>query len=379
MSSTTAVKLRVRGGVTFTVEKDVLLRVKDTYFYGLFRENGFWQPDDFGEYFIDISPEGFQNILDYLDTGVLSVKELSETAEQIVYENLDYLLIPFKEHLHYKTMTKIEGFKAWCVCQLKDGRLCGASNNNILVWNSDTCSVDVTMTGHTAHICELIQLSDGRICTCSNDKMVKLFNISSGVCELTLNGHTGSVTNLIQLFDGRICSSGWYDAIRVWNIATGVCEVSIDVQKIGSFVQLHNGKLCIGYSDGDMCIWNLVTRGKENSWKGHSSWVSGVIRIDSSSICSCSHDGSIKIWNSVTNECERFLQCGSESSLSSLILMQDGRLSTASWDGTVKVVNLSTGETESTVECGEARMQGLQLQDGRLLTVDYCSCVGIIS
>lgn len=86
------VRLKV-GGDVFDVEKSVLLSVRDTYFYAML-SSGSWQPDADGAYSIDRPAVGFDRILEYLSSGILTLAGLTHLEEECVYDNLNYFLIP---------------------------------------------------------------------------------------------------------------------------------------------------------------------------------------------------------------------------------------------------------------------------------------------
>ena len=82
-----------------------------------------------------------------------------------------------------------------------------------------TCAT--TLTGHTNNVYSVCQLADGRIVSGSEDKSIKVWDLSSnggvGSCVLTLTGHTGYVYSVCQLADGRIVSGSDDKSIKVWS------------------------------------------------------------------------------------------------------------------------------------------------------------------
>jgi WD40 repeat protein len=237
------IKLELRGKM-FTVDRNILLNVKGTYFTGLL-SSGVWQPNCDGVYVIDRPSEGFDRILDCLETGKLDCKGLTDYEIDCVYDNLDYFLIPVIRLWDYSKKINLEDIKLLIRLQLKDGRLCGRTENGrICIYNMDTNITEMTLEEHTDIIYAIIQLEDGRICSSSNDgTFIKLWNIESGRCNLTINGHTDVVNCVIQLIDGRLCSGSYDRTIRVWNKDTGVCERTFNTgDYVCSIAQLRNGK-----------------------------------------------------------------------------------------------------------------------------------------
>lgn len=365
------VRLRVNGEL-FEVKKEILLRVKNTFFYGLLSSGG-WQTDDDGAYLIDRPSFGFNRILEYLESGILSVKGMTPLEEECIYGNLDFFLIPYIRHWHYDTQLPIEGFSASYVIELKDGRLCGVCKNCIVVLNMDGNAIEITLNGHTSSIRQVLQLQDGRLCSWSYDRTIKLWNLASGVCELTMTGHTAGISCAIQLFDDRICSgSGDDETIRVWNISTGVCEMTlVGEANVYSLAQLSDGRICWGSYGGTISIHTLANGACELSWDSHSysGSVNAFVCIDSTRLCSCfTNDFTIQIWSTVTGK-RLITPEGHSTTVTSIVLLHDGRLCSTSLDGTIKLWNLETGECEKMLRVNGGIEQVMQLHDGRLIVV----------
>lgn len=76
--------------------KTNLLKFEGSYFHALLG-SGKWLPDVDGAYFIDLNPEHFGRILDYLRTNKLHVSDLDVFQLERLYEVFDYLQFPYPE------------------------------------------------------------------------------------------------------------------------------------------------------------------------------------------------------------------------------------------------------------------------------------------
>jgi len=67
--------------------------------------------------------------------------------------------------------------------------------------------------------------SDGsRICSGSDDRTVRVWEVSSGDCIRTLKGHSSWVNAVAWSSDGsRICSGSDDKTVRVWEVSSGQC------------------------------------------------------------------------------------------------------------------------------------------------------------
>ncbi len=67
-------------------------------------------------------------------------------------------------------------------------------------------------------------LPDGRLASASypDDKAVRVWRPSTGMCEAVLEGHRSGVWALAVLPDGRLASASYDKTVRVWRPSTGV-------------------------------------------------------------------------------------------------------------------------------------------------------------
>jgi WD40 repeat protein len=372
------IKLELRGKV-FTVDRNILMNVKGTYFDSMLSSS--WQPNADGVYVIDQPHEGFDRILDCLSTGKINCKGLTDHEIDCVYYNLDYFLIPFTRVWDYSIVNPIEHLALDICIQIKDGRLCGSHVNwrdtdySIKIWNLDTNIMESSLEGHTSDISCIIPLQDGRICSCSDDKSIKIWNTESGQCELTYIGHTRDVTCVIQLMDGRLCSGSYDITIKLWNKDSGVCELTIDIgSDPSSIVQLRDSRICSGDLYGKINIWNITTGVCEMALDGHYTAVMATVAIDELRVCSCS-DGTIKVWNVSSGVIERALHEASNESedyVMDMILLFDGRLCCVHKNGNLKIWNIERAvcELRVTVSSSLRLVRVIQLHDGRLVVSD---------
>jgi WD40 repeat protein len=57
---------------------------------------------------------------------------------------------------------------------------------------------ELTLIGHTDITRAIVVLDELTICSCSCDKTVKVWDVSTGACERTLEGHTDMVNDLME-------------------------------------------------------------------------------------------------------------------------------------------------------------------------------------
>ena len=262
-----------------------------------------------------------------------------------------------------------QGCSARSLVLLGDGRVCSGSDDGTMkIWNMSSGVCERTLTGHEGCVFALVFLGDGRVCSGSRDGTMKIWNISSGVCERTLTGHGGSVYALVLLGDGRVCSGSGDDTIKIWNVSSGVCERTLTGHEgcVTALVFLGDGRVCSGSEDDTIKIWNISSGVCERTLTGHEGCVTALVLLGDGRVFSGSEDGTIKIWNMSSGVCERTLT-GHEDLVNALVLLGDGRVCSGCEDGTIKIWNISSGVCERTLTGHEGCVFALVLlDDGRV-------------
>jgi WD40 repeat protein len=90
------------------------------------------------------------------------------------------------------------------------------------------------------------------LASASEDKSIKLWNISNGLLLRTLTGHTLGITS-VDLFSSQILASGSKDqTIKFWNSNTSALVSSIDasasVNSIGAVYPIDIGNTLVEYN-----------------------------------------------------------------------------------------------------------------------------------
>jgi WD40 repeat protein len=372
-------KLNLRGQVFDTTKHTILNG--DSTFFSVLLSSIIWELDGNGEIFIDRCGNGFDRVLDYMSTGVLSTEGLNRYDEDCVYAKLVYFKIPHKAKWDYSIASQIENLNLKVCLQLLDGRICGSTSDYgiVCIYNMDTNVIETIMKGHTKYVVDVIQLEDGRLCSCSYDRSIKLWDIGSGVCNLTIDGHTSGVTCVIQLLDGRLCSGSEDHTVKIWSKDSGVCELAVNAgDSIFRIAQLRDGRICCGDYGGNLKIWNIATGVCEMTLRGHTDIIRAIVVIDELRICSCSCDKTIRIWNVSGGLCERTLE-GHGGYVWDMVLLLDGRLCSVSVDSSAKIWTIETGVCDLTVHVSSTLLyKVIQLNDGRLVVSDTSRLVYII-
>ena len=150
------------------------------------------------------------------------------------------------------------------------------------------------------------------LASCSADKTIKTWDITSGSCLSTLRGHTDTVWSVCFSPCGEKIASGGGDqygnkdySIRIWDAKTG--------EQIGSPLRGHTdpvssvcfspdgAKIVSGSWDKKVLIWDAASGEQLRSLRGHSDVVRSVcFSSDGKKLTSGSEDSTVRNWNPAT-------------------------------------------------------------------------------
>jgi WD40 repeat protein len=157
-----------------------------------------------------------------------------------------------------------------------DGKQLAAVSGGILrLWRSLDAPRPVVISGVADSVQRMVFSPDGeRIASAHDDKFVRIWNVTSGVCWRLLKGHTRQVRSVAFSPDGkRLASASWDKTVRLWDLVTG--------QEVLSFKGTERFSRCLAFSpdgqrlaagslDDTVHIWNA----------SKSSEVPGALRSD---------------------------------------------------------------------------------------------------
>jgi WD40 repeat protein len=104
----------------------------------------------------------------------------------------------------------------------------GSNDKTVRIWNLTTNTCKFNLTGHTNQVYGLKQIASSILASGSEDKTIKLWDLTSGQLIRTLTGHTGEIEWSIDLLNSQTLVSGsYYGEIKLWNWSTGECFSTI--------------------------------------------------------------------------------------------------------------------------------------------------------
>ena len=240
----------------------------------------------------------------------------------------------------------------------------------------ENVSIVHTITGHSGYVTSVAISPDGQtLVSGSNDKTIKIWQLSTGQELRTLTGHSGWISSLAISPDGQTLVSGsWDKTIKIWQLSTGqeLRTLTGHSAHVGSVAISPDGQTLVsGSGDNTIKIWELSTGRELRTLTGHPGYVNSVaISPDGQKLVSGSSSGSwdntIKIWELSTGQ---ELRTGDSDYVTSVAISPDGQtLVSGYWDKMIKIWELSTGRELRTLTGHSASVSSLAISpDGQTL------------
>jgi WD40 repeat protein len=158
-----------------------------------------------------------------------------------------------------------------------------------------------TLKGHAEAVnCVAFSPDDKSLATGSDDKTVKLWDVSSGKNTATLKGHPLPVTFVAFSPDGKTvisaCRSAEKGAILLWDVATGKNISTLSPDLLMSVALRPDGKAVATGHYGEVKLWDLSNGKNTATLKGHNESVTVTFSPDGRKLASASFDG-MKLWD----------------------------------------------------------------------------------
>ncbi len=254
---------------------------------------------------------------------------------------------------------------------LPTGRLISASDDKTLrVWDISLSKSLKVLEGHTAWVLGVALMKDGRVVTASDDGTLRVWDPSSNKTLQILKGHESGVTSVAVLVGDRLVSGSDDRTLRVWDLSSGESLRTLEghTAEIMSVAVLANGRVVSASRDCTLRVWDPSSGKSLRTLEGHTSGVRGVTPLANGRVISASHDRTLREWDPSSGESIQTLK-GHTAAVMDAAELSSGRVVSASADRTLRVWDLASGECLQTLEGHTAWIRGVAtLADGRVVS-----------
>ena len=248
-------------------------------------------------------------------------------------------------------------------CFSPDSRLIAvAAGGTAYVWditNPDPGPIE-TLVGHAEEITSLAFSSPSSLVSASYGDSVKFWQIGTLSTDPATADPESTPSILPQIYSvslqakaGIVISSHIEGMVKVWDISTGLCKASFQTPTKNYWrdVQLIDGRLIAIADDTTIHIWDITNFDPHpiEILLGHTNIITSLTFLSSNSLISASQDRSVRFWQVGASSIDPVVTGPKSGSLNSVpiksitLQAKDSIVITSDFKGMVKTWDISTG------------------------------------
>ena len=311
-------------------------------------------------------------------TDILEQKEEVKSSKEFPKEVLEELPTELPTELSPQERHILKAHRGYAstIAFSPDGQtlISGSDDKTLRVWEVSSGKLIRTLAGHRDAVFAVCFILDGKdIAAGSGDMDVSLWHLAKGHRYDILRGHSGGVLALAYDTNKRILASGSGDnSVRLWQLPGNQLIHVLEKHRhpVRSLAFNHNGTiLASGSEDFTIKLWDTKHGRFTTNIIGHTDAVIALaFNPQGNLLVSGSQDDTIKIWEVNTSEAIHTLTDHSHW-VRAINFSPDGRLLVSgSADKTIKIWEAATGKLLHTLVGHSDWVKDIAFSpDGRLL------------
>ena len=189
-------------------------------------------------------------------------------------------------------------------------------DNTIKIWSISTGQTSRTINP-SSYAFSLKLLNNGiHLAAGLGNNQIEIYNINTGSLITTLTGHTNRIRNLVLIGrgDNLLVSSSEDKSIRIWDLTTYTSQNILNghTSPAVALKVITWDLLASGDSDGTIILWNITSGTRLRTLLGHTGYIYESLDLlsDNQTLVSGSRDLTIKYWNTQTGQNLRSINIG---------------------------------------------------------------------
>lgn len=233
---------------------------------------------------------------------IAALRKKSQTEKQAQWRNPWKLHRVIQGHLGWVRSVDIDPRNEWFAT--------GATDRMIKIWDLATGVLKLTLTGHTHNVRAVrVHPQLKYLFSAGEDNMVKCWDLESNKVIRHYHGHVGGVYCLdVHPVDHVMFTGSRDTTVRMWDIRTRECVNVLSghthtVQCLSA--QSSAPEVTSGSTDATVRLWDIRTLGKSyKTLTHHQKGIRSISLYNDSSFATCSPD-AIKVWKAPEGDFER--------------------------------------------------------------------------
>ena len=254
-----------------------------------------------------------------------------------------------------------------------DKLISASDDRTIKIWDLSSGKILQTLEGHQGSVNSILVDRD-KLISASSDCTIKIWDLSSGKVLQTLEGHQGWVTSILVDRD-KLISASDDRTIKIWDLSSGkVLQTLDDHRDMVTSILVDRDKLISASGDRTIKIWDLSSGKVLQTLEGHQRWVNSIL-VDRDKLISASSDCTIKIWDLSSGKVLQTLD--DHRDMVNSILVDRDKLISASDDRTIKIWDLSSGKVLQTLEGHQGSVTSILVDGDKLISASADNTINI--